>query len=48
MYKLVGDPLFVEMGKNYDKTSAHILYRWAIEHGVGMYIVQCIFKHMNK
>jgi hypothetical protein len=39
-YKLIGDPVFVDIGKKYEKTSAHILYRWAIEHDVGMYEIQ--------
>ncbi|XP_046846962.1 9,11-endoperoxide prostaglandin H2 reductase-like isoform X2 [Xenia sp. Carnegie-2017] len=34
--KLVHDSVFVDIGKKYGKTSAQVLYRWAIEHDVAI------------
>ena len=36
--KLVRDPAFSNIGTKYSKSSAQILYRWAIEHDVGEYM----------
>lgn len=51
LLKLVGDPVFVNMGKKYEKTSAHVLYRWAIEHDIGTYIIilsgQCHYVYLS-
>ncbi|XP_028390941.1 uncharacterized protein LOC114515527 [Dendronephthya gigantea] len=46
--KLVGDSVFVDMGKKYEKTSAHILYRWAIEHDVAILPKSVNTKHINE
>ncbi|CAB3996830.1 prostaglandin F synthase-like [Paramuricea clavata] len=46
--KLVGDPVFVDMGKKYEKTSAHILYRWAIEHDIAILPKSTNTKHIKE
>ena len=46
--KLVDDPVFVGIGKKYEKTSAHILYRWAIEHDVAILPKSTNTKHIHE
>lgn len=46
--KLVRDPAFSNIGTKYSKSSAQILYRWAIEHDVAILPKSTNAKHLSE